>query len=138
MELLLPQVSEIIFPDIFNNANNIIIGGREYQVSRTKTKFYWLTFHLDMHDGGTDIKILLNDKPVCTSEAIYGAKMTTGDGKDWKTISRMTDCERPFTVKKGDNIKLVVNYDESAHPARESHGQEQEEMGMVFFTFVPS
>jgi len=91
-----------------------------------------------MHDGGTNIEILLNDKSVCISQAIYGKNATTVDGKNWTTISQMTDCENPFSVKKGDQLKLVVNYDEVAHPARESHGQEQEEMGMVFFTFVPS
>jgi hypothetical protein len=40
MELLLPQVGEILFPDLFDNTNNIIIGGREYQVSGTNTKFH--------------------------------------------------------------------------------------------------
>jgi hypothetical protein len=90
-----------------------------------------------MHDGGTSIDILLNEKRVCTSYAIYGTKLTTQE-KDWTTISKMTDCEKTFEVKKGDNIKMVVNYDEIAHPVRESVGQEQEEMGFVFFTFVPA
>jgi hypothetical protein len=71
----------------------------------------------DMHDGGTSIVILLNDKAVCESRAIYGTKMQATDGgKDWTTISQMTDCEREFDVKKGDKIKLLVNYDEIAHP----------------------
>jgi hypothetical protein len=91
----------------------------------------------DLHDGGTSIDILLNNKVACTSNAVYGTTMRGDDGKDWTTISRMTDCEKPFAVKKGDQIKLLVNYNETAHPPRESHGATQEEMGFVFFTFVP-
>jgi hypothetical protein len=49
------------------------------------------------------------------------------NGKSWITISNMTDCTEPFKVKKGDVIRLIVNYDEIAHPKRESHGVEQEE-----------
>ena len=76
-----------------------------------------LLIGLDMHDGGTSIVILLNDKAVCESQAIYGTKMKATDGgKDWTTISQMTDCEREFDVKKGDKIKLLVKYDEIAHP----------------------
>jgi hypothetical protein len=79
-----------------------------------------------MHDGGTSLDILLNNKTVCSSKAIYGTKMQM-NGKDWTTISEMTDCTEAFKVKRGDVIKLVVNYDEIAHPKRESHGEEQEE-----------
>jgi hypothetical protein len=79
-----------------------------------------------MHDGGTNLDILLNDKVVCSSKAIYSTKMQM-NGKSWTTISEMTDCTEAFKVKKGDVIKLVVHYDEIAHPKRDSHGEEQEE-----------
>jgi hypothetical protein len=90
-----------------------------------------------MHDGGTSVDVLLNTKMVCSSRAIYGTKLKM-DGKEWTTIDQMTDCTETFTVKKGDKIQLVVNYDEIAHPKRESHGEEQEEMGWMYFTFIPA
>lgn len=76
----------------------------------------WLIV-LDMHDGGSSIQILVNDKTACTSNAIYNTRMKSADGKEWTTISQMTDCERAFEVKKGDRIKLVASFDEIAHPA---------------------
>lgn len=79
-----------------------------------------------MHDGGTSLDISLNNKTVCSSRAIYGTQLQM-DGKDWTTIAQMTDCTEPFKVKKGDVIRLIVNYDEIAHPKRDSHGEEQEE-----------
>jgi hypothetical protein len=79
-----------------------------------------------MHDGGTSLDILLNNKTVCSSQAVYDTRLQM-DGKDWTTISQMTDCTQPFNVKKGDQLHLVVNYDEITHPKRESHGEEQEE-----------
>jgi hypothetical protein len=74
-------------------------------------------YSLDMHDGGTNIVILVNDKPACTSTAVYNTKLKSEDGKEWTTISQMTDCERAFSVKKGDKLKLVASFDEIAHPA---------------------
>jgi hypothetical protein len=70
-----------------------------------------------MHDGGSSIQILVNDKWACTSNAIYGTKMKSADGKEWTTISQMTECAQPIEVKKGDQIKLVATFDEIAHPA---------------------
>jgi hypothetical protein len=90
-----------------------------------------------MHDGGVRMDVLLNGKKVCSSDALYGTKMQM-DGKDWTTIAQMTDCTDRFTVKRGDEIRLVVNYDEVAHPKRDSHGEEQEEMGFMYLTFVPA
>jgi hypothetical protein len=90
-----------------------------------------------MHDGGTSVDVLLNGKKVCSSEAVYGTKMQM-DGKDWTTIAQMTDCTAPYAVKRGDLIRLVVNYDEIAHPKRDSHGEEQEEMGFMYLTYIPS
>jgi hypothetical protein len=48
----------------------------------------------------------------------------------------MTDCTKPFSVKKGDEIRLVVNYD--SHPKWQSHGMDQEGMGFMYFTFIPA
>jgi hypothetical protein len=70
-----------------------------------------------MHDGGTSLQVLINDKLVCTSNAVYGTKMKTDNGKDWTTIAYMSDCEQAFKVKKGDQMRLVANYNETLHPA---------------------
>jgi hypothetical protein len=69
-----------------------------------------------MHDGGESITVYLNEKPVCVTKAIYGTKMKTGSGKDWTTISEVTDCLEPIPVKKGDNLVLETKFDELAHP----------------------
>jgi hypothetical protein len=90
----------------------------------------------DLHDGGTSLDILVNNKTACSSRAIYGTRLNA-EGKDWTTLSEMTDCTTPFAVKKGDQIRLVVNYDEVSHPKRQSHGMDQEEMGFMYFTFIP-
>jgi hypothetical protein len=87
-----------------------------------------------MHDGGTSLDVLLNDKTVCSSKAIYGAKVQV-EGREWSTIAKMTDCTEHFKVKTGDKLQLVVNYDEVSHPRRQS-GDEQEEMGFMYFTFI--
>jgi hypothetical protein len=38
------------------------------------------------------------------------------DDKDWKTISKMSECTEPVQVKVGDKIKLEAIYDNVAHP----------------------
>ena len=58
--------------------------------------------------------VYLNDRVVCVSKAEYGPG--TNDGvRQWTTIAKMTDCEKPFPVKKGDRIGLETGYDEVAH-----------------------
>ena len=69
-----------------------------------------------MHDGGTHLQITINGKVVCTSYAIYGTKGTTEDGKEWTSLSLMTNCEKLIPVKKGDKMKLIAHYDEGLHP----------------------
>ena len=69
-----------------------------------------------MHDGGVSVETIVNGKPVCESKAIYGTKLKMENGKEWTTISKMTDCEEPFAVKNGDIITMKVNFDEVNHP----------------------
>jgi hypothetical protein len=61
---------------------------------------------------------MINNKEVCNSEAVYGnAEGTTEiDGKKWETISRMTECDGPIQVKKGDKFTLRAAYDVIKHP----------------------
>jgi hypothetical protein len=70
-----------------------------------------------MHDGGVSIGMKVNGKLQCTSNAIYdGPRWTAKDGKVWTSISKMSDCENPIPVKKGDSIFFDVKFDEVAHP----------------------
>lgn len=49
----------------------------------------------------------------------------------------MSECPGPIVVKKGDTLKVVGGWDTVKHPLRESHGKEQEGMGVLSFVFVP-
>jgi hypothetical protein len=69
-----------------------------------------------MHDGGVGIVTMVNENAVCESKAIYGTKSKTENGTEWTTISKMTNCEQPIPVKKGDLIKMEVKFDEVNHP----------------------
>ena len=103
----------------------------------------------------------INGKLTCVSNATYatgyGADIDTGNG-NWTTISKISECDGVWPVKKGDTIKLEAAYDEILHPAyvvitistilkaeetlmcpkyrRKSDGVEQMEMGIMAFTFV--
>jgi hypothetical protein len=69
-------------------------------------------------DGSTAVKVIVNDQEVCSSNAIYGSSEGTREveGKKWETISRMTECDGPIKVKKGDKFKLRAAYDVMQHP----------------------
>jgi hypothetical protein len=72
-----------------------------------------------LHDGGTNIQLLINGRIVCDSKATYGGEqgtLETEDGKKWETISSMTACRDPIPVKTGDVITMVSMYDTALHP----------------------
>jgi len=62
--------------------------------------------------------MLVNDKLVCSSNATYGGDSSTAvvGGKEWQTITKMSECFNPVQVKKGDIIKVSALYDTKAHP----------------------
>jgi hypothetical protein len=64
------------------------------------------------------VAAFLNNKLACNSTAIYG--LAGGElvlnGREWKTISKMTECLEPLRVAKGDKIRLEATYDSIAHP----------------------
>jgi len=100
----------------------------------------FLSMRGHMHDGGELLKLIINDKVVCASKASYGGAESTlvgADGKKWETINAMSECNDPVKVKQGDVVQLEAAFDTIAHPPRESHGHEAEEMGIYFVTFVP-
>jgi hypothetical protein len=69
-----------------------------------------------MHDGGEKMLVYLNDKVVCETKAVYGTKLKNESGKEWTTISEVTQCTDPVKVNKGDRIALETKFDEVAHP----------------------
>jgi len=107
-----------------------------------------------LHDGGVKMDMFINDKYVCSSEAIYGTRTESvtgmgghghGGGSNGgapdasvKTIAEMTPCTGPFHVKKGDTMKLNAEYDLSKHPLRETVGGSKaaDVMGMLALSFA--
>jgi hypothetical protein len=62
--------------------------------------------------------LYLDGKLVCNSTATYGGPEGTVKvkGRDWQTISKMTDCEKPVKVKKGDRLIMKSFYNTIKHP----------------------
>ena len=61
----------------------------------------------------------VNNRLACNSTAIYGLAggERVVDGREWKTISKMTECLTPTKVSRRDKIRLEATYDTIAHPA---------------------
>lgn len=61
----------------------------------------------------------VNNNLACNSTATYGLAggELVVDGREWKTISKMSECLKPVPVAKGDKIRLEATYDTIAHPA---------------------
>jgi hypothetical protein len=72
---------------------------------------------LNSHDGGLNIKVYLNDRLVCTSEAVYGGAQggTTIGGQKWETISSYKSCLEPVPLKVGDVLTMTSDYDLTKH-----------------------
>jgi hypothetical protein len=62
--------------------------------------------------------MMVNDKPVCTSKATYGGSGSAlqVNGKEWQTITTMSECSKPIAVKKGDILTVSATYDTKNHP----------------------
>jgi hypothetical protein len=79
-----------------------------------------------MHDGGDSVDIYQNDQLICHSVATYAAgapqmgEMSgmTGSGYNAKlqNIAGISSCNVNTPIKKGDTVRLVVNYDFLKHP----------------------
>jgi hypothetical protein len=72
-------------------------------------------------DGGSEIKVKVNGKEVCSSKAEY-IKSTSSTGlfttvfAPIVTIMIMTECDTPWKLLKGDKIELEMYYDFDKHP----------------------
>ncbi|KAE9977428.1 hypothetical protein BLS_001411 [Venturia inaequalis] len=89
-----------------------------------------------MHDGGKAMVMLINDKEVCESKAVYGK----GGANNDETIVSMSECPPAIKMKKGDILTMKSIYDLKTHPLRSggehsTHGGMPDVMGMFFTTF---
>jgi hypothetical protein len=72
-----------------------------------------------MHDGGIKTEILVNDVPVCTSEAEYdgspeyitSTKAIAEGAPKMSHISRYTPCLNIGEFKRGDQVRMRTSYD---------------------------
>jgi hypothetical protein len=93
-----------------------------------------------LHDGGVDVKLLVNGKLVCNSQAHYGGdKGTTSvGGEKWETIQSYDRCGA-IDVSKGDSIVIESTYDLGKHrlrPGAVDHSMGAEAMAMMGFVFA--
>jgi hypothetical protein len=89
----------------------IVYKGEEWAVTDTG---YFINFTPHIHDGGVNIKVILNGKEVCEAKAVYGDEGGTTnalDGKKWQTITGYTPCDSPIPIKKGDKVYITSEYD---------------------------
>jgi hypothetical protein len=68
-----------------------------------------------LHDGGTNLQLVLNGKVICDSHAEYGGAAQTNGA--WQTISSMSSCPKNVEVKKGDTLTIESFYDLERHPS---------------------
>ena len=62
------------------------------------------------------MKVILNDKIVCESKAIYGQDGSTNvGGAQWETITSYEPCIGPIKTKAGDKLMISSDYDVRKH-----------------------
>jgi hypothetical protein len=62
------------------------------------------------------MKVFLNGKMVCKSDAVYGQDGGTSiNGEKWETITSYTPCLDPVRITWGDKIKMTSDYDLTKH-----------------------
>jgi hypothetical protein len=88
-------------------------------------------------DGGTHMILRLNNQTTCESKAIYGkptghagmmgmgggangqaanATKGVGGGDNYEGIVKMTTCDKPTKVSKGDTFTVEAAFDLEKHP----------------------
>jgi hypothetical protein len=101
-----------------------------------------------LHDGGTEVKMYINDKLSCNSKQIYANRrggyvepkddtivehMVMPEGSH---ISDVGICKDWASVKKGDKVKITAHYDDKLHmQMRNGKGALEEQMG-IMFTYI--
>jgi hypothetical protein len=99
-----------------NSQKKFTFSGKDITIAKDG---YFLAMQGHMHDGGEDITIELNGKPVCVSKALYGGEGHEGllNGKKWESIRGMSICNDGISVKKGDKLSIAAHFDMEKHPA---------------------
>ncbi|KAF2670726.1 hypothetical protein BT63DRAFT_199949 [Microthyrium microscopicum] len=88
----------------------------ETPIYRAGADGYIVGAYPHLHDGALDMKIMVNGKAACSSDAIYGGDGgTTVDGQKWQTITGYSPCLGGIQVHKNDNISMIANYDLTKH-----------------------
>lgn len=90
-----------------------------------------------VHDGGTDVQIFKNGKPVCVSKMLYGHRRTGYGPMPMGEMSKNMDmqedqpnvhisdagiCYNFGTIKVGDKMQLTAYYDGTLHPQMKRKG----------------
>jgi hypothetical protein len=71
-----------------------------------------------MHDGGVKTYLYINDKFICSAEALYTSpNSTTISGNHGGSMIGITTCNAPvIPVKAGDWLYMIAEYDVKKHP----------------------
>jgi len=74
-----------------------------------------------IEEGGTEMKVKINGKEVCTSKAEYvnippNPRKLEGIPTPGSGIVKMTECITPWKILRGDKIELETYYDFDKHP----------------------
>jgi hypothetical protein len=101
-----------------------------------------------LHDGGTNLEILWNNKVYCDSKASYGEKgmMESPAMNDKRSLDKtkelhitsMTYCISMKEMKKGDVFQVKGKYDLTQHPAMINNMKPEDIMAIsLFYVMVP-
>jgi hypothetical protein len=91
---------------------------QEFSTVYFRTRHKILTYYPEghLHNGGSKMFMFINDKIVCTSEAIYGGQDPSLPSAAGASITKLTPCQVPIPVKKGDWLSMAAEYDLKNHP----------------------
>jgi len=111
----------------------------ETPVYDVQKNLYLVHLSPHLHDGALNMKIHVNDKEVCSAEAVYGREGGLSmSGQEWETISHYTSC-KTTKLRPGDQLKITSDYDLRQHklrPDSANHDMGADTMAMAFIQFV--
>ena len=77
------------------------------------------------HDGGIDMTVNINGRPLCRSVQLYGTQTTDTH------IAGAGVCKAVGRIKKGDVLWSKARYDPVLHPLVMHHGKPDPVMGSM-------
>jgi len=143
---LMDATQQLISPSMCDGDNSgSVLGGHKSKFVLESKEMTFLSDGIfiqprgHLHDGGAYLKVMVNGKQLCDSEALYGGPdhtSKTPDGKIWETLRETTVCPN-MSIKKGDKMVITAAYDTDRHPAREEpHGGMAENMAYLVSSFA--